>query len=182
MKTFQVRKNTGKRRVATLAPLGVLESFANASEVGLPKYWENGYRENGGYSLSQCLDSAVRHIMLRTGGEKYDPEGSAYIGRPIDHIDMACWNIGVACEMLRLYGPPNDDLWYGPGSATRKATDRSESRALLQLQANIQKLKAQIEKKGRRETDKILFEHIESYLPQLEASILEIQKEEGEKK
>ena len=112
-KVFRQRKNEGRRQIATLVPLGALEAIANASEVGLVKYEIDSYREDGGYSLGQCLNSAARHIYARTGGQRYDPNGSKLLGRPIDHIDMATWNMAVACEMQRLFGDENDDLWKG---------------------------------------------------------------------
>lgn len=112
--TFQKRFCEDKRKLATLVPLGALEAIAHASEIGLIKYKRDGYREGNGYQLSCCLDAAVRHIMKRTSGERYDPEGSEILKHPIDHLDCAIWNLSAACEMLRLYGEINDDLWKGP--------------------------------------------------------------------
>lgn len=116
---FQVRKNKGKRPLATQVPLGAINAIAHAAQVGLVKYWSDGYRDDGGYPLSTCLDSAVRHIFARTGGEKYDKEASELLGEPVDNLELAIWNLSAACEALRLYGEVNDDLWKGPGSAKK---------------------------------------------------------------
>lgn len=117
----QQRKDGGKPKIATLVPLGAMEGYCEAAEYGAnSKYWRDSYREDGGYSLAQALNAAVRHIMKRASGERFDPEMSEYHGRPIDHLAGAIWNIGTALECIRLYGNENvDDLWHGPGSATR---------------------------------------------------------------
>lgn len=111
---FQVRKNKGRPQLAGLVPLGALEAIARAAEVGLVKYARDSYREEGGYSVLTCLDSAARHIYALTGGEKHDPDASAIMGKPVAHLDMAIWNLSAACESMRLYGAINDDTWKGP--------------------------------------------------------------------
>lgn len=111
----QIRKNAGRPRIAELVPLGLLEAVARASEVGLVKYARDSFREKGGYSIANCLNSAARHIYARMGGERYDMDGSKYVGKPVDHLDQAAWNIAAACEAIRLYGMDKaDDTWKGP--------------------------------------------------------------------
>lgn len=112
------RKDKGKAMLATLTPLGAIEAIARASEVGLTKYHRDSFRDEGGYTLSQCLNAAVRHIFKRTGGERYDPDAAQYLdGRQIDHLDLAIWNLAAATEAQRLYGDACDDLWKGPNPA-----------------------------------------------------------------
>ena len=109
-----VRKNAGRPMLATLVPRGAMEAIARAGEVGLTKYERDSYRSNGGYSLLQCLNSALRHIAARASGEKYDADAEKYVGRPVDHLDLAIWNLSTACENLRVYGDEVDDTWRGP--------------------------------------------------------------------
>lgn len=175
---FQARKNAGKPRVATLVPLGALEAIAHAAEVGPVKYWKDGYRDDGGYSLSQCLDSCVRHAMSRSSGEKYDVDSSVMLEHPVDHLHGAIWNLSTACENLRLYGDRNDDLWKGPGTA--RAQLSIDAAELIQLRSLLTRTEATISKykdADRARAEKLIA-HLASEIATLEGKLADQKKEQ----
>lgn len=67
-----------------------LEAYSAVCEYGEGKYARGNFRK--GAPITQYLDSALRHLLSRLRGERFDPES----GKP--HAGHALWNVIQAME------------------------------------------------------------------------------------
>jgi hypothetical protein len=112
-----IKHDGDKPRLDLIDPYAT-EQIAHVLSFGARKYAEHNWR--GGIKMSRLLGAAMRHLMARLRGEKYDLESG------LPHLaHLGC------CVMFALwmdeFRPDMDDIWKpgdpAPGSIVHDITE-----------------------------------------------------------